>query len=221
VTWLKRKLYKTLPSELFHYYSLRNITTRTHTHANSPSGQTKPWGQETADVIKTKLIFSHVTFFFVPVIQTRHQPRTVDQYTKTIFPLTQWKPACPHYFYQKCQAYIIIRSVGLSCVSVLLNNVLKTHNFLLLEKLIVLQLVNKFPVFYGAIYFTEPGSSVSTVLGWTTGWSRFDLRQRIFPLASVSRPALGPTQPPVQWVPGVLSPGLNRGRGVTLTTHPI
>jgi hypothetical protein len=31
--------------------------------------------------------------------------------------------------------------------------------------------------------------------------------KRIFPLPSVSRPALGPTQPPVQWVPGVLSPG--------------
>jgi hypothetical protein len=42
----------------------------------------------------------------------------------------------------------------------------------------------------------------------------------IFPLASVSRPALGPTQPPVQWVSGVLSPGVNRGRGVTLTTYP-
>jgi hypothetical protein len=39
-------------------------------------------------------------------------------------------------------------------------------------------------------------------------------------LASVSRPALGPTQPPVQWVPGVLSPGVKRGWGVTLTTHP-
>jgi hypothetical protein len=25
---------------------------------------------------------------------------------------------------------------------------------------------------------------------------------------------------PVQWVPGVLSPGVKRGRGVTLTTHP-
>jgi hypothetical protein len=35
-----------------------------------------------------------------------------------------------------------------------------------------------------------------------------------------SRPALGPTQPPIQWVPGVLSPGVKHGRGVTLTTHP-
>jgi alkanesulfonate monooxygenase SsuD/methylene tetrahydromethanopterin reductase-like flavin-dependent oxidoreductase (luciferase family) len=57
---------------------------------------------------------------------------------------------------------------------------------------------------------------------WTTGRSGFDPRQgqRIFPLASVSRPALGPTQPPVHWVLGVLSPELKRGRGVTLTTHP-
>jgi hypothetical protein len=35
--------------------------------------------------------------------------------------------------------------------------------------------------------------------------------KRIFTLVSVSRPALGLTQPPVQWVPGVLSPGLKRG----------
>jgi hypothetical protein len=41
-----------------------------------------------------------------------------------------------------------------------------------------------------------------------------------FLLSCVSRPALGSTQPPVQWVPGVLSPGLKRGRGVTLTTQP-
>jgi hypothetical protein len=33
-------------------------------------------------------------------------------------------------------------------------------------------------------------------------------------------PALGPTQPPVQWVPGVLSSGVKRGRGVTLAIHP-
>jgi hypothetical protein len=45
--------------------------------------------------------------------------------------------------------------------------------------------------------------------------------QRIFPLTSASRPALGPTQPPVQWVLGALSPGAKRGRGVMLTTHPL
>jgi hypothetical protein len=39
--------------------------------------------------------------------------------------------------------------------------------------------------------------------------------ERNLPLTSVSRPGLGPTQPPIQWVPGV-----KRGRGVTLTTHP-
>jgi hypothetical protein len=41
---------------------------------------------------------------------------------------------------------------------------------------------------------------------WTTGRSGFDPQQeqRIFPLTSVSRPALRPTQPPVQWVLAVL-----------------
>jgi hypothetical protein len=50
-----------------------------------------------------------------------------------------------------------------------------------------------------------------------TGRPGFDprQRQRIFLQASASRPALGPTQPP-----GVLSPGVKRGRGMTLTTHP-
>jgi hypothetical protein len=36
----------------------------------------------------------------------------------------------------------------------------------------------------------------------------------------LSRPALWPTQPPVQWVPGVLSLGLKHGWGMTLTIHP-
>jgi hypothetical protein len=50
---------------------------------------------------------------------------------------------------------------------------------------------------------------------WTIGVRSPAGAKDFFPLASVSRPALGPTQPPVQWVPGV-----KRGRGVTLTTHP-
>ena len=36
----------------------------------------------------------------------------------------------------------------------------------------------------------------------------------------LSRPALGPIQPPVQWVWG-LSRGVKSGRGVTLTPHPL
>jgi hypothetical protein len=44
--------------------------------------------------------------------------------------------------------------------------------------------------------------------------------QQIFPLTSVSRPVLLPTQPPIHLVPVVLSPGVKRGLAVTLITHP-
>jgi hypothetical protein len=69
------------------------------------------------------------------------------------------------------------------------------------------------------------GSSVSIVSGYGLDERAIKVRspmeeKRIFSESSVSRPALGPTQPPVQWVLGVLSPGLKRDRGVTLTTHP-
>jgi hypothetical protein len=68
-----------------------------------------------------------------------------------------------------------------------------------------------------------PGSSVSTVsdYGLDGRGSIPDRGRGSFPLPSASRPALGPTQPPIQWVPGALSPGVKRGRGVMLTTHPL
>jgi hypothetical protein len=46
------------------------------------------------------------------------------------------------------------------------------------------------------------------VRGWTT-CVRFPAWQD-FSLFTASRPALGPTQPPIQWVPGVLSPGVKQ-----------
>jgi hypothetical protein len=69
---------------------------------------------------------------------------------------------------------------------------------------------------YSRYIHSSRGSSVSIVsTAWTTGRSEFDHRptQKDFSLASVSRPGLVPTQPPVQWVPGLLSPGLKLGWG--------
>jgi hypothetical protein len=70
-----------------------------------------------------------------------------------------------------------------------------------------------------ALKKSEPGSSVSIVSDYRLDDPR--QRQRIFPLPSASRPALGPTQPPIQWVPGALSPGVKCGQGMMLTTHPL
>jgi hypothetical protein len=74
------------------------------------------------------------------------------------------------------------------------------------------------------LYKWEPASSVSFWQRDGRPGDRDSITargERISPLASVSRPALGPTQPPVQWVTGVISPGLKRVWGVTLTAHPI
>jgi hypothetical protein len=52
-------------------------------------------------------------------------------------------------------------------------------------------------------------TSSSVVQRWATGWmfGGFESRQGmgIFFFSTASRPALEPTQPPIQWVPGALS----------------
>jgi hypothetical protein len=56
-------------------------------------------------------------------------------------------------------------------------------------------------------------------MGWTIRVLEFDSWQGlgIF-LTTVSRMALGPTQPPIQWVPEALSLGVKQP-GVKLTAH--
>jgi len=67
-----------------------------------------------------------------------------------------------------------------------------------------------------------PGSSVGIATGYGLDGPRIESRWgRDFP--QESRPTLGPTQPPVQWVPmGTGSfPGVKYGRSVLLTIHPL
>jgi hypothetical protein len=63
------------------------------------------------------------------------------------------------------------------------------------------------------------GSVVGIATGYGLDGPGIEFRwKQDFPY--LSRPALGPTQPPVQWVPG-LSRGVKSGRGVTLIPHPL
>jgi hypothetical protein len=66
-----------------------------------------------------------------------------------------------------------------------------------------------FKLSFAIIVVRSQGCSVSVVsdYGLDDRGSILSRGESIFPLASVSRPAVGPTQPPVQWVPGVPSQG--------------
>ena len=101
-------------------------------------------------------------------------------------------------------------SRNLSCLSLTksLRNAFFKQNLVLLKS-----------VFYIMYFLYGEGrdSLVSTATGYGLDVSGFESRcGRDF--THPSRPAVGPTQPPIQWVPGI-SRGLS-GRGVALTTHP-
>jgi hypothetical protein len=61
-------------------------------------------------------------------------------------------------------------------------------------------------------------SSVGIAAGYGLDRDSIPGRGKIFLSSTESRLALGPTQPPIQWIPGALSRGVN-GRGMKPTTH--
>jgi hypothetical protein len=71
---------------------------------------------------------------------------------------------------------------------------------------------------YEINYFNSVGKKPLCSFGYWLDGPEIESRWgRDFP--HLSKPALGPIDPPVQWVPG-LSRGVKSGRGVTLTPHP-
>jgi hypothetical protein len=84
---------------------------------------------------------------------------------------------------------------------------------------LLLYIAVSFLFLYKSTDHCGPGSVVDITTGSELDGPGIESRcGRDFP--HLSRPALGPTQPPIQWVQG-LSPGVNSGRGVTLTPHPL
>jgi len=57
-------------------------------------------------------------------------------------------------------------------------------------------------------------------MGWTTGVQfAVGITLEYFLFSTISRPALGPTRPPIQWLPGALIPKDKAARSMKLTTH--
>jgi hypothetical protein len=62
--------------------------------------------------------------------------------------------------------------------------------------------------FRGTCHYEESGYEVGVALGYWAGWPEFESWQhKLFLFPTLSKPTLGPTQPPIKWVLGTPSLG--------------
>jgi hypothetical protein len=80
------------------------------------------------------------------------------------------------------------------------------YNYHIYLMYIIFSLLNIVIVASTSFNLKNQDSSVSIVTSLRTGWPGFDSKKGNF-FVSASRPTLGPTEPPVYWIPGVLSLG--------------
>jgi hypothetical protein len=93
--------------------------------------------------------------------------------------------------------------------SVLQNPVLSKKDFMLSLAEITVVAVTRNDKFGSFIFVNQSGNSVGIATGYgLNGRSSIPGSVKIILFSTACRTALGSTQPPVQWAPGVLSPGV-------------
>jgi len=122
-----------------------------------------------------------------------------------------------YYVYCACQNINISPTRWLKLTTLLHQSLLRTDQAILTPKSLIIIHVNLY-LYFLHNFIRGPGSSVGIATdNGLDGPGSNPGGDEIF---RPSRPALGPTQPPVKWGTGSF-PGVKCGRGVLPTTHPL